>query len=120
MSSILLHLVAAFLYLALAVLSWRSRWRGAALDRPRSALAAWERAGLIIALLAHGAALTREIFPGDAMHFSFSIAISMILWLAIAFYWVESLYGRPADDRSAGRGRRGDVAQPVSGAAFAD
>ncbi|MBK6677993.1 MAG: cytochrome c biogenesis protein CcsA [Rhodocyclaceae bacterium] len=94
MSSILLHLVAAFLYLALAVLSWRSRWRGAALGRPRSALAAWERAGLFIALLAHGAALTREIFPGDAMHFSFSIAISMILWLAIAFYWVESLYAR--------------------------
>ena len=34
MSSILLHLFAAALYLGLAVLSWRTRWRGPALDRP--------------------------------------------------------------------------------------
>jgi len=28
------------------------------------------------------------------MHFSFSIATSMILWLAITFYWIESFYTR--------------------------
>lgn len=94
MSPILLHMVAATLYLGLAALSWRSRWRGPVLDRPPAGLAAWERAGLLVALLAHGTALVREIFPGDAMHFSFSIAVSMILWLAIAFYWIESFYAR--------------------------
>lgn len=94
MPPILLHLVAAALYLGLAALSWRSRWRGPALDRPSVQLAGWERLGLLVALLAHGISLAGEIFPGDAMHFSFSIAISLIFWLAIAFYWIESFYTR--------------------------
>jgi len=94
MPPILLHLAAAALYLGLAVLSWRSRWRGPALDSPPVHLAGWERAWLLVALLAHGISLVGEIFPGDAMHFSFSIAVSLIFWLAIAFYWIESFYTR--------------------------
>jgi ABC-type uncharacterized transport system permease subunit len=94
MAPILLHLVAAALYLGLAALSWRSRWRGPTLDRPPAGLAGWERAWLLAGLLAHGATVAQAIFPGDAMHFSFSIALSMILWLAIAFYWIESFYAR--------------------------
>jgi ABC-type uncharacterized transport system permease subunit len=94
MPPILLHLIAATLYVGLAVLSWRSRWRGPALDRPPASLSGWERVWLLAALLAHGVTLVREIFPGDTMHFSFSIALSMILWLAIAFYWIESFYAR--------------------------
>lgn len=94
MSLILLHVIAAALYVGLAVLSWRSRWRGPALDRPPASLAGWERMWLLAALLAHGVTLVREIFPGDAMRFSFSIALSMILWLAVAFYWIESFYAR--------------------------
>ncbi len=94
MSPILLQLTAAALYGSLAILSWRSRWRGPALDRPPARLAPWERIWLLAALGAHGTALAQEIFPGDAMHFGFSIATSMILWLAIAFYWIESFYAR--------------------------
>jgi ABC-type uncharacterized transport system permease subunit len=94
MSSILLHLVTAALYLGLAALSWRSRWRGPLLDRPPLPLAKWERVWLLVGLLAHGASLAGEIFPGDAMHFSFSISVSLIFWLAIAFYWIESFYTR--------------------------
>lgn len=94
MSPILLHLTAAALYVGLALLSWRSRWRGPALDQPPSELAGWQRAWLLVALLAHGTTLASEIFPGQSMHFSFSIALSMILWLAIAFYWIESFYAR--------------------------
>ena len=94
MPSILLHLAAATLYAGLAAISWRSRWRGAALDRPPVALSYWERAWLLGALIAHGATLGFSIFPGNAMHFGFSIALSMILWLAIAFYWIESFYAR--------------------------
>jgi len=94
MPSILLHLAAATLYLGLAALSWRSRWRGPVLDRPPLPLAGWERIWLLAALLAHGTSLAREIFPGDAMHFSFSISVSLIFWLAIAFYWIESFYTR--------------------------
>jgi ABC-type uncharacterized transport system permease subunit len=94
MPLILLQLVAAALYLGLAVLSWRSRWQGPVLDRPPARLSGWERVWLLAGLLAHGAALIREIFPGGTMHFSFSIALSVIVWLAIAFYWIESFYTR--------------------------
>lgn len=94
MPPILLHLVAAALYLGLAALSWRSRWRGPALDRPTIELSGRERFGLLVALSIHGISLAQEVFPGDAMYFSFSIAVSMIVWLAIAFYWIESFYTR--------------------------
>jgi ABC-type uncharacterized transport system permease subunit len=94
MSSILPHLTAAACYLGLTALSWRGRWRGPALERPPAGLTAWERIWLLVALLAHGASLAQEIFPGATMHFSFSIALSLILWLAIAFYWIESFYAR--------------------------
>ncbi|HTY03697.1 MAG TPA: cytochrome c biogenesis protein CcsA [Rhodocyclaceae bacterium] len=94
MPLILLHLTAAALYIGLAALSWRSRWRGPALDRPPIALSGWERGGLLVALMAHGFVLANAIFPGDVMFFSFSIALSLIFWLAIAFYWIESFYAR--------------------------
>lgn len=94
MSPILLHLTAAALYLGLAVMSWRSRWRGAALNQPAVPLAGWERGWLLAAMLAHGASLAAEIFQGDTLHFSFSVALSLILWLAVAFYWIESFYAR--------------------------
>lgn len=94
MPPILLHLVAATLYVGLAALSWRSRWRGPALDRPAAGLRSWERGWLLAALLTHGVTLVGEIFPGGAMRFSFSIAVSMIFWLAMAFYWIESFYAR--------------------------
>ncbi len=92
MPPILLHLVAAALYAAIALHFWRTRWRGPALDQPAAGLATWERIALAAALLAHGATLVQEIFPSDGMRFGFAAALSLILWLAIALYWVESIY----------------------------
>lgn len=90
------HFVAATLYLLLAFHFWRTRWRGAALDTPLAGIRASERAGLAFAWLAHGASLVQAVFPqGIAqMHFGFSVALSMMMWLAIAIYWVESFYAR--------------------------
>ena len=94
MPPILLHLTAAALYAGLAILFWRTRWRGPVLDQPIRGIASWERACLLAALILHGMTLAGEIFPGDAMRFGFSVALSMILWLAIALYWIESFYAR--------------------------
>ncbi|MDP2792994.1 MAG: cytochrome c biogenesis protein CcsA [Sulfurisoma sp.] len=94
MPAILLHVLAATLYAGLALHFWRSRWRGPALDQPVAGLAGWERAWLLGALLLHGATLAQEIFPGNAMRFGFAVALSLILWLAIALYWIESFYAR--------------------------
>lgn len=91
---ILLHLTAAALYAGLALHFWRTRWRGPALDEPVRGIAAWERAWLLMALVLHGVTLATEIFPGDSMRFGFSVALSLILWLAIALYWIESFYAR--------------------------
>jgi ABC-type uncharacterized transport system permease subunit len=94
MPAILLHVLAAALYAGLALHFWRSRWRGPALDQPVAGLAAWERAWLLAALMLHGMTLAQEIFPDNAMRFGFSVALSLILWLAIALYWIESFYAR--------------------------
>jgi ABC-type uncharacterized transport system permease subunit len=94
MPLILLHLIAATLYAGLALRFWRTRWRGPALDRPNHGLLPWERGSLLLVLLLHGVLLIDEIFPAGAMRFGFSAAASMILWLAIALYWIESIYAR--------------------------
>jgi ABC-type uncharacterized transport system permease subunit len=94
MPAILLHVLAAALYAGLALHFWRSRWRGPALDQPVAGLAGWERAWLLAALALHGVTLAQEIFPDNAMRFGFAVALSLILWLALALYWIESFYAR--------------------------
>jgi len=94
MPAILLHVLAAALYAGLALHFWRSRWRGPALDQPVAGLAGWERTWLLAALALHGVTLAQEIFPDNAMRFGFAVALSLILWLALALYWIESFYAR--------------------------
>ena len=94
MFSILLHLATAALYAGLAAHFWRTRWRGAALAQPMAGLSHTERAVLLLALVLHGFTLNREIFAASAMHFGFSESLSLMLWLAIALYWVESFRAR--------------------------
>lgn len=89
-----MHLLAAALYAGLAGHLWRTRWRGPALDHPTGGLALGERGVLLAALLAHGVSLRMAIFDGETMRFGFAIAISVMLWLAIALYWIESFYAR--------------------------
>ncbi len=91
---ILIHGLAAALYAALAIHFWRSRWQGPALARPTGGLNRGERIALLAALVLHGVAIYDEIFAGGAMRFSFAIALSVMLWLAIMLYWVESFYAR--------------------------
>jgi len=104
MSQILLysplpHLLAVLLYVGLALHCWRTRWRGATLGRPVEGLSRRERLCLLTALLFHGLALWPTLFP-PAVHgshvigFGFAVALSLILWLAVALYWIESHYAR--------------------------
>lgn len=54
----------------------------------------WERLALAIALLLHGHMLYGELFGGGVMRFGFSTALSLMLWLAVLIYWVESFRAR--------------------------
>lgn len=94
--TILLHLFAAALYLGLATHFWRTRWRGAVRSQvqPHGALLGWERGLLLVALVVHGVVLNQGIFADGVMRFGFSVSLSMMLWLAIAAYWIESFYTR--------------------------
>jgi ABC-type uncharacterized transport system permease subunit len=91
MGSILLHLFPASLYAGLGIYCWRVRVGGVS---AATALPRGERVLLAIALLAHGFALHRAIFPGPEMLFGFAVALSLMVWLAICFCWVETLYNR--------------------------
>jgi len=88
-----LHLVPAALYAALGLYFWRTRAVGAS-SAPVPGMARFERVLLILALISHGIALQGAIFPGGEMRFGFSVALSLAVWLAICFYWVETLYNR--------------------------
>ncbi|MBK7766876.1 MAG: cytochrome c biogenesis protein CcsA [Sulfuritalea sp.] len=94
MPAILMHLLAAALYAGLAVHLWRTRWRGPVLDQPAGGLRLGERSLLLVALAAHALSLRIAIFDGESMRFGFAIALSVMLWLAIALYWIESFYAR--------------------------
>ncbi|MDR3213556.1 MAG: cytochrome c biogenesis protein CcsA [Azoarcus sp.] len=89
---ILLHLFPTALYAGLGFCCWRARFAGPTPDVPRPGLARFERILLVFALCAHGLALHTDIFPGGEMRFGFSVALSLTVWLAICFYWVETLY----------------------------
>ncbi len=90
MSPILLHVVAAFLYAALAVHFWRTRWRSPA---PQAAgISRWERAAILAPFALHTWLLYQELFAAPGLRFGFGQALSVTLWSAVLIYWVESLY----------------------------
>jgi ABC-type uncharacterized transport system permease subunit len=92
-----MHVLAAALYFALALHLWRTRWRSSSPlpeQTPGKMHLLVERGALLAALAAHALGLRLAIFNGENMHFGFAIALSIMLWLAMALYWVESFYAR--------------------------
>jgi len=92
--SMVFHFLAAAIYAGLSARFWHTRWRGAVREQRRPGLLPWERALLLAALSIHGITLAFEVFAPSGMRFGFSLALSMMLWLAIVLYWIESLYTR--------------------------
>ena len=93
MQTILLHLLAASLYAGLGIHFWRT----SIADRkgsPRQSMSIAERIAMLGAILAHGWALQGALFPGDGMRFGFGFAVSLVIWLAVCFYWIETFYAR--------------------------
>ena len=91
---LLLHIVSSLLYAALGIHFWHTRWRES--DRPLVTLPMqqWERAALLGALLIQGFGLYHGLFSAGGMRFSFSFALSLMLWLAVLIYWLESFRSR--------------------------
>ncbi len=88
------HIVSSVLYAALGFHFWRTRWRET--DKPLVTLPmqTWERAAILVALLLQGAGIHAGLFGAGGMRFSFSFALSLMLWLAVLIYWLESFRAR--------------------------
>ncbi|MBE7424052.1 MAG: cytochrome c biogenesis protein CcsA [Zoogloeaceae bacterium] len=93
MQGILPHLLPASLYAFLGFHFWRTRWVQVVYQTPPG-IRLWERLMLAAALLLHGYLLYGTLFDEGLMRFGFSAALSLMLWLAVLIYWVESFHAR--------------------------
>ncbi len=93
MQPILLHLVPATLYGALGYWFWRSS-QADPTRRGRRGMSSHERLLLLLALATHGLMVHAAIFGEQQMRFGFGSAVSLMIWLAICFYWIETFYAR--------------------------
>jgi ABC-type uncharacterized transport system permease subunit len=76
------------MYVGLAWHFWRTRWRGAGASK---GLQAWERAALLVPLALHGWLLYQGLASAE-LRFGFAQALSAMMFLGIAVYWIESLF----------------------------
>ena len=99
MLDILLHLVppiaACLLYAALGYHFWHTRWHSADTKPPHLLpMQPWERGMILLALVVQAIDLYNGLFGSGDMRFSFSYALSLMLWLAVLIYWLESFHSR--------------------------
>ena len=95
MPDIVIHVLVSAVYFGLAWHFWNTRWRHAAAQAgPGAALQPWERSAILVPLALHAALLYDGILGGEELRFGFAHALSAMLWLAAAIYWIENLYVR--------------------------
>ncbi|WP_371323305.1 cytochrome c biogenesis protein CcsA [Dechloromonas sp. ZY10] len=88
------HILAALLYGALGFHFWNTRWRESETQSVAGPMRRWERSAIAAALLIHAAGLQAALFSDAGMRFSFSFALSLMMWLAVLVYWLESFMAR--------------------------
>ncbi len=88
------HIAAALLYGALGFHFWNTRWREHENQCVACPMQVWERVAIASALLIHAYGLYSALFTETGMRFSFSFALSLMMWLAVLIYWLESFMAR--------------------------
>lgn len=88
MPVILLYAAAFLFYAALALHFWRSRWRGKSVPQ----IASWERAAILVPFALHTWLVYDMLWAQSELRFGFGQALSVMLWLSVLLYWVESLF----------------------------
>jgi ABC-type uncharacterized transport system permease subunit len=92
---ILPYLVNALLYGALALYSWRNRWRAAAnAPSPAAPVNVIEHYGVLVPLGLHAVLIARAMFAPDGLHLGVGNAVSAILWLTVLIYWAGNFFYR--------------------------
>ena len=67
---------------------WNTRWR----RQPGGGLRGWERAAILAPLAVHGWLLYEGIFAAAELRFGFAQALSVMMFLGVALYWIEGLF----------------------------
>ena len=92
MVSILPYALTALLYAVLGWHFWNTRWRAAAEgEGSGTGIVAWERTAILAPFALHSSLLYAELLAAPELRFGFSQALSVMLWLTVLIYWVESL-----------------------------
>lgn len=95
MDSILLYPLAVTVYAGLAAYAWMKQFRKPMPDKfVRTRPLGAEQMVLLLVLFVHGATLRQAIFGGDSLRFGFAIALSVMVWLALAIFWIENIFTR--------------------------
>jgi ABC-type uncharacterized transport system permease subunit len=90
MPPILLYVAATILYAALAFHFWRTRWH----EHGPASIEAWERWAIMAPLAIHGWLVYEAVLRAPELRFGFGMALSIMLWLTVLLYWIESLFFR--------------------------
>ena len=88
------HILAALIYGALGFHFWNTRWRESENQCVACPMQTWERWAIAAALIIHAWGLNDALFAEAGMRFSFSFALSLMMWLAALIYWLESFMAR--------------------------
>jgi len=88
------HILAALIYAGLGFHFWNTRWRESNNPCLNCPMLAWERSAIAGALMLHAWGLYSGMFAEMGMRFSFSFALSLMMWLAVLIYWLESFMAR--------------------------
>ena len=92
---IVLYLVNASLYGALAVYFWRTRWSPAGAHAAQTVLPrSTEHCAVLVPLTLHAWLLGGSLFAPDGLHLGVGNAVSAILWLTVLIYWLGNFYYR--------------------------
>src|SRR5687767_15513053 len=75
------------MYVGLAWHFWNTRWRSPS----KPGLRPWERLAILAPLTLHGWLLYHGVFARE-LRFGFAQALSVMMFLGVALYWIESLF----------------------------
>ncbi|MFN0299087.1 MAG: inner membrane protein YpjD [Burkholderiales bacterium] len=87
-----LYIITSLLYLLLAGFFWRTNWRSVGIIDARHLTVG--RFAILIPLAMHSWLLYAGIFAEPELRFGFGQALSVMLWLGVAIYWIENLFFR--------------------------
>ena len=93
MANAVFYPITSLMYAALAVYFWRTRWVVAARAAgPRSEAKMLEQLAVLVPLALHAMLLYDSMFAGDGVRLGVGNAISTIVWLTVAIYWLGNLF----------------------------